>query len=144
MHWLILLLLTALFFGFYNFFIKLSAGHIHEILGAVILQVIAALLGGAALLYLKIQNTGLDFSAKGIRFAVFAGLFVGLAEITSFYAFSKGVAASVGIPVIVGGTVLVGTILGVVVLKETLSVWQYLAVVMILAGIALLAYPIQK
>jgi bacterial/archaeal transporter family protein len=54
MHWLILLLLTALFFGFYNFFIKLSAGHIHEILGAVILQVIAALLGGAALLYLKI------------------------------------------------------------------------------------------
>lgn len=140
MHWFILLILTALFFGLYNFFIKLSSGHIHEILGAVILQVVALGLGGLALLFLKLmKSTAFEVSGKGIWFAVWAGLFVGLAEITSFYAFSKGIAASVAIPVIVGGTLLVGALLGVIVLKESLTPFQYLGIVLILAGVVILA-----
>lgn len=140
MHWLTLLIITAIFFGLYNFFIKLSSGHIHEILGAVILQVVAVVLGGLALLFLKLMKTTmLEISCKGIWFAVWAGIFVGLAEITSFYAFSKGIAASVAIPVIVGGTLLVGALLGIFILKETLAWPQYLGIFFILAGVILLA-----
>ncbi|MDO1447777.1 EamA family transporter [Rhodocytophaga aerolata] len=139
MHWLTLLIITAVFFGFYNFFIKVSAGHIHEILGAVILQAIALLLGGIALVYLKLKQVPFENSGKGLLFAVLAGVFVGLAEITSFYAFSKGTPASVGIPVIVGGTVIVGTLLGVIFLKEQLHCQHYAGIVLILTGIYILA-----
>ncbi|KAA3636263.1 MAG: hypothetical protein DWQ02_08525, partial [Bacteroidetes bacterium] len=112
MHWLLLAILTAVFFGAYNIFIKLSSGHINQIVGAVILQVVAAVLGGAILLILKWTDSPLPFSQKGILYAILAGVFVGLAEITSFYVFSRGVSASTGIPVIIGGSVVVGAVLG--------------------------------
>jgi transporter family protein len=139
MHWLIILIITAVFFGFYNFFIKVSAGHIHEILGAVILQAVALLLGGAVLIYLKVKNLPFENSSRGLLFAVLAGVAVGLAEITSFYAFSKGTPASIGIPVIVGGTVVVGTLLGVLFLKEQLHWQHYTGITLILAGIFIIA-----
>lgn len=139
MPWIILVVLTALFFGLYNFFIKVSAGQIHQILGAVILQAVALLLGAIALLFLKWKGVAIDFSIKGIKYAVWAGIFVGLAEITSFYVFSKGINASVGIPVIVGGTVLVGTLLGIVFLKESVSWIQLAGIACILAGVGILA-----
>jgi bacterial/archaeal transporter family protein len=139
MPWIILIVLTALFFGLYNFFIKMSAGQIHQILGAVILQAVALLLGGAALLLLKWRGVAVDFSAKGMVYAILAGVFVGLAEITSFYVFSKGINASVGIPVIVGGTVLVGAVLGIVFLKESVSWIQLAGIACILIGVAILA-----
>jgi transporter family protein len=139
MNWLIPLLLAALFLGLYNFFIKMSAGHIHEIVGAVILQVVAFMVGGAALIWLKWKGTPLEISPRGIAFAIFAGIAVGLAEITAFYAFSRGVSASAGIPVMVGGTVLVGVLLGLLVLREQITLLQGLGVVLLIAGIALVA-----
>lgn len=139
MHWLIPLVLAALFLGLYNFFIKLSAGHIHQIAGAVILQVVAFLVGGVVLAWLKLRGTPLEVSSRGVAFAVLAGVAVGLAEISAFYGFSKGVSASVGIPIMVGGTVLVGVLLGLVVLREQLTLWQGLGVLLILVGIVLAA-----
>lgn len=137
MNWIFLVLLTAFFYGIYNFFIKVSSGHINQIVGAVILQVVAALLGSVILLYLKLTGAPLEVSAKGIQFAVLAGVFVGLAEIASFYAFSKGVSASTGIPIMIGGSVIVGALLGIVFLKESLTLVQYFAIAMVVAGIVL-------
>ncbi len=138
MNWVLIVLLTAIFYGLYNFFIKVASGSIHQIVGAVILQIVAAALGIIILLYLKFTNIPLDISPKGVQFAVLAGIFVGLAEIFSFYAFSKGISASLGIPIIVGGSVVVGAFLGLTFLKESLGLIQYLAIAMIVAGIAIL------
>lgn len=139
MHWIIPAILAAICFGLYNFFIKQASGSIHEMLGAAILQVVALGLGAIALVFLKIKGTHLDSSPRGLKYAILAGLFVGLAEILSFYAFSKDLPATVGIPVIVGGTILTGVLLGQLLLKEALSPLQYLAVAMILAGVVILA-----
>ncbi len=49
----LLLALAAVMFGLYNVFIKLSADHIQAVLGAVILQFVAAFLGLGLLLYFK-------------------------------------------------------------------------------------------
>lgn len=140
MPWFILVILTAVFFGLYNFFIKVSAGQIQQILGAVILQAVALLLGGIVLVYLKWKGVPLHTSGQGIIYAILAGICVGMAEITSFYVFSKGVNASIGIPVIVGGTVLVGALLGIVFLKETVSWVQLTGIMLILSGVGILAY----
>lgn len=139
MSWITLAILTAFFYGVYNFFIKLSSGSIHQIVGAVILQVVAALLGAGVLLFLKITDTPLLVSSKGVWYAVLAGVFVGLAEITSFIVFAKGVPASSGIPVIIGGSVIFGVALGMIFLKEALTPLHYLAIAFIVIGVVLLA-----
>src|SRR4051812_44416103 len=121
MNWLVFALTAALFMALYNVFIKLAAGSIHQVVGAVILQVVAALAGIIAIVFLKLKGTPLPVSQKGILFAVLAGVSVGLAEILSFYAFSDGTLASRGVPVIVGGTIMLATFIGLFLLREQLG-----------------------
>ena len=137
--WLPLALLTALCLAGYNFFIKLSADELPPALGAVVLQVVAALLGAVWLLKLRWQGQPLGGSVKGVGLAALAGLGVGLAEILTFVLFRRGLPASVGTPVIVGGSVLLTALLGWVVLRESLSVAQGGGLLLIVVGIALLA-----
>lgn len=138
-NWLPLALLTALCLAFYNFFLKLAAEHLPPAVGAVVLQLVAAALGGAWLLRLKLQGQPLPVSGKGLGLAALAGLGVGLAEILAFVVFRRGVPASVGTPVIVGGSVLLTAVLGWAVLREGLGWPQAGGLVLVVAGIALLA-----
>jgi transporter family protein len=137
--WLPLALLTALCLALYNFFIKLAANHLPPAVGAVILQLVAAALGAAWLLRMKLQGQPLMVSGKGVALAALAGLGVGLAEILTFVVFQRGVNSSVGTPVIVGGSVLLTALLGLVVLREALTLPQAGGLLLIVAGIALLA-----
>ncbi|GAB3832993.1 EamA family transporter [Hymenobacter jeollabukensis] len=139
MPWLVLALLTALALASYNFFIKLAADHLPAAVGAVVLQLVAAALGAAWLLRLKLQGQPLPVTSKGLWLAALAGLSVGLGEILTFVVFSRGVPSSVGTPVIVGGSVLLTAVLGLVVLREALTLPQALGLLLIVGGIALLA-----
>ncbi|PJC37157.1 hypothetical protein CO046_02070 [Candidatus Peregrinibacteria bacterium CG_4_9_14_0_2_um_filter_53_11] len=138
MNWIFLGLMSAFFFGAYNVFIKVASGHINQIVGAVILQVVAALVGGAILLILKFSHAPLAISQKGIAYAALAGVMVGLAEITSFYMFSKGVSASIGVPLVIGGSILVAAVLGLFFLRETIMPLHYLGIALIIGGVVLL------
>jgi transporter family protein len=139
MNWLPLALLTALCLALYNFFIKLAANHVPPAVGAVVLQLVAATLGAAWVLRLKLQDEFVPISTKGLWLAALAGLGVGLAEILTFIVFERGVPASVGTPVIVGGSVLLTAVLGLVVLREAMTLSQAGGLLLIVAGIALLA-----
>ena len=137
--WLPLALLTALCLALYNFFIKLASGHLAPAVGAVVLQLVAAALGAAWLLKLKLQGQPVSLNSSGLGLAVLAGLGVGLAEILTFVVFQRGVSSSVGTPIIVGGSVLLTAVLGLVVLRESLSLAQAGGLLCIVVGIALLA-----
>ncbi|MCI1187550.1 EamA family transporter [Hymenobacter sp. DH14] len=137
--WLPLALLTALCLALYNFFIKLASGHLAPAVGAVVLQLVAAALGGIWLLKLKLQGQPVALNGPGLGLAVLAGLGVGLAEILTFVVFQRGVPSSVGTPIIVGGSVLLTAVLGLVVLRESLSLAQAGGLLCIVVGIALLA-----
>lgn len=139
MNWIFLAITTAFFYGAYNVLIKVSSGNINQILGAVILQIVAAVMGGILFFLLRIGNNApLQMSQKGFIYAVLAGIFVGLAEIATFVVFSKGIPVSIGTPIIIGGSVLITSILGIFFLKESFSLLQGLAVVLIIGGIVLL------
>ena len=138
-NWLPLALLTALCLALYNFFIKLASNHVSPAVGAVVLQLVAAALGGVWLLKLMLQGHPLALSGKGLGLAALAGLGVGLAEILTFVVFQRGLNSSVGTPVIVGGSVLFTAVLGLVVLRETLTFSQAGGLLFIVVGIALLA-----
>jgi len=79
-NWLPLALLTALCLAGYNFFIKLAADSLPPAVGAVVLQLVAAGLGAAWLLRLKLLGQPLAVSGKGLGLAALAGLSVGLAD----------------------------------------------------------------
>lgn len=138
-HWIVLALLTAVAFGAYNFFIKISSEDIHALLGAVILQFCALFLGLAALLFLHFRGVSFNITRSGIGFATVAGVCVGLAEILTFYVFATGVSAARGVPVIVGGSLAFGALFGIVFLEESLSRSGWLGIVAILVGVFLLA-----
>ena len=139
MNWLPLALLTALCLALYNFFIKLAAPHVSPAVGAVVLQLVAAALGAGWLLRLKLQGQPLAVSGAGLGLAALAGLGVGLAEILTFVLFRRGLPAAVGTPVVVGGSVLLAALLGLVLLREALTWPQAGGLLLIVAGIALLA-----
>ncbi|WP_303311563.1 EamA family transporter [Hymenobacter sp. BT730] len=139
MPWFVLALLTAFCLALYNFFIKLASDQLPAAVGAVVLQLVAAVLGGAWLLKLKLQGQPLPVSGKGLALAALAGLGVGLAEILTFVIFSRGVPSSVGTPIIVGGSVLLTAAMGLLLLRESLSLPQALGLLLIVGGIALLA-----
>ena len=101
-------------------FIKVSSGHINQIAGALILQAVAALVGGISLLFLKFTNSPIEISNKGVFYAILAGLFIGLAEIATFLC-SQRVTLSLGLPIIVAGSVVFGSLLGILFLKEVLT-----------------------
>jgi transporter family protein len=140
-NWIYLALLTACFYALYNVFIKMASGYINEIMGAVILQVVAFALGGGWLIYQKLSGMPVSFTPRGVTLAVIAGIFVGLAEIFSFIVFAKGVPASAGIPVIIGGSVFIAALIGYLWLKEAVSVTHVLGLLLIVGGIWLLSRP---
>jgi len=92
-------------YAFYNVFIKKGSASIHPILGGVILQFVAALLGTVLLIALtvhqKTKGAGavIEYDRHGILWSVCAGLAVGTAEMLSFCVSGMGVPASQSIPI---------------------------------------------
>ncbi len=135
-----LVAVAALMFGLYNVFIKLSSAHIEALLGAVVLQFVAAFFGLALLLYVRSNATVIHSTGKGLLLATLAGLAIGLVEILTFYIFARGMPVAVGNPLIIGGSLLVTTSVGYVLLREQLSLTQLLAIGLIAGGVVLLAW----
>ena len=140
--WIIPAMLCATSYALYNLFIKKASASIDPILGGVLLQFVAALVGSMLLGFqqLKASSSGasvLKFNKKGLYWSVAAGTAVGAAEILSFIISGMGVPATQSIPIIIGGSILVGTLLGAAWLGESLSKSGWAGVFLIAAGIAL-------
>lgn len=135
MQYLPLALISASLYGTYYFLIKAASKDIHQILGAVVLQVVAALTGVVLLGVLKFSGTHFTSTKHGFALACGAGIAVGLAEITSFILYSRGIQVTVGTPIIVGASIIVAGILGVLMLKESLQSSQFVGALLIIAGV---------
>uniref|UniRef100_A0A6U2X4T5 EamA domain-containing protein n=1 Tax=Entomoneis paludosa TaxID=265537 RepID=A0A6U2X4T5_9STRA len=102
--WLGTALLCALSYALYNLFIKRASTSIDPILGGVLLQFVAALLGTLLLVVKQVLMKNVQpmkaTERAGLWWAVAAGLAVGTAEILSFIISSMGVQAMQSIPVI--------------------------------------------
>jgi len=132
---------AALMFGLYNVFIKLSSTHIQAVLGAVILQFVAAFIGLGWLVYLQTAHAEpLQYNGRGITLAALAGVAIGLVEILTFFIYGRGLPVAVGNPLIIGGSLLVTTGVGVLLLREALSPLQLAGICLIGLGIALFAW----
>lgn len=142
---IVLLALAAVMFGLYNVFIKLSADYIQAILGAVVLQFVAAFLGLGLLLYLKYANDlQITATPRGVTLAVLAGIAIGLVEILTFVIYGRGVPVAVGNPLIIGGSLVVTTGIGILILREAVNPVQLIAILLVAGGIGLLAWEAMR
>ena len=133
-------LICALCYALYNIFIKKGSSSINPILGGVILQFVAAVVGSLLLGFVLWKDGGADTlqcEQSGIFWAVLAGIAVGAAEILSFIVSGMGVQSMQSIPIIIGGSVLFGTLLGYTALNEMLTYRGWFGVVLIACGIGL-------
>ncbi len=140
MKGILLAMLAGILFACYQLAVKLSAEHIQEMLGAVILQGVAVLVGAFFFLIFKDGHSDLSYTSTGLKFAIFAGIFVSLAEIATFYTFSQDISPSVGITLIVGVNILVGLGLDYFWFKSSLSSTQLLGILFVLAGVILISW----
>lgn len=135
-----LAMLAGALFACYQFAVKLSAEHIQELLGAVILQAVAVVVGVFFFWVYREPDVVITYTSNGFKFAIFAGIFVSLAEIVAFYTFSQDISPSVGITLIVGTNILIGLALDYFWLKSTLSSAQLLGILFVLIGIILISW----
>jgi bacterial/archaeal transporter family protein len=155
--WILPALVCATCYALYNLFIKKASssttGPIDPILGGVLLQLVAAMMGASLYLWRHLARVkgasaaaaattassfiGRTVFTEGVVWSIAAGLAVGAAEILSFIISGMGVPASKSIPTVVGGSVVVGTLVGSVWLKERLSRGGWTGVLLIALGIAL-------
>ena len=85
-------LICALAYALYNIFIKKGSASIHPVLGGVILQFVAAILG-SLLLGILVAKEGMEemqYDNAGVGWAILAGVAVGAAEILSFIVSGMG------------------------------------------------------
>ena len=129
----------------YNICIKKGSATINPILGGVILQFVAAILGLILLLALVLKE-GRDrieqvvyFDKWGILWSVAAGLSVGTAEMLSFCVSGMGVPATQSIPILIGGSVMFGSVLGTTILSEKMTFRGWFGVCLLVVGIGLVA-----
>mmetsp|Transcript_15914 Transcript_15914/g.34568 ORF Transcript_15914/g.34568 Transcript_15914/m.34568 type:complete len:207 (+) Transcript_15914:190-810(+) len=126
----------AICYASYNICIKKASSLIDPLLGGVLLQLVATVLGGCLWVATK-SGHGSKVSQAGMAWSVAAGIAVGMAEILSFYVNSLGVPASQSVPVIIGGSILVGCVMGFVFLRELLTLRGWCGVLLIALGIAM-------
>lgn len=140
MKGIILAILAGTLFACYQLAVKLSANHIQELLGAVILQTVAVVVGVFIFLTFREGNGDLVYTSTGLKFAIIAGVFVSLAEIIAFYAFAQDISPSIGITLIVGVNILVGLGLDYFWFKSDLSLSQLLGIVLVFVGVILISW----
>ena len=138
-RWIGPALSSALSYALYNIFIKLGSASIHPILGGVILQFVAALLGTCLLGLSSSRGTVLTCDRIGILWSVGAGIAVGAAEILSFSVSGMGVEASKSMPIMIGGSIVFGALLGFAMLQERMTRRGWLGVLLVILGITCVA-----
>ncbi|KAL7537264.1 hypothetical protein ACHAXR_007708 [Thalassiosira sp. AJA248-18] len=86
LEWIVPALTCAMCYALYNIFIKKGSASIHPILGGVILQIAAAILGALLCGFLAFgpPQEPMFYDFRGFSFAILAGIAVGAAEILSF------------------------------------------------------------
>ncbi len=138
MNWLIFAILSAISFGFYNFFTKMAADKLSPIIATVLITGTAFIVALVVMFVSKIAGQPIVISKNIILFPILAGLFAGIAELLYLSMFSGGAPITIGNPLVVGGTVLVAVVLGMLILKEPMTVIKGIGIVLILIGLVML------
>lgn len=138
--WLVYAFLTILGYVGMDLFVKRASGKIDDFLGGAIINFFALL--PALLIYflLKISGKEILMTRNGIIYSITAGIFIGIGTITFIKMFATGTNLSLGTPLVRIGTVILATLVGVMVLRESLTIRQVLGLAISVIGLVLVVF----
>lgn len=140
MNWLLLALSSAVTFALADFLAKISSDKIHPYIGAFIVNLSSALILLIPITYFYLKGEDLFIMKhQGLQFAILAGIVVGIASLLMFKTFSLGTNLSISVPIIRTGTVLIATLLGILLLKEGISLKAVFGIGFSVIGIYLIS-----
>lgn len=139
MNWFTFGFLAAASYGFYNFFTKLSADKLSAPVVAMIMSASTFVIATIVAVAFRMNGQPVLFNRESLLFPLVAGLFAGFAEIFYIVMFQKGAPISLGNPLVTGGTIIVAVVLGLVILREPISVIKAFGVFLVLVGLVMLA-----
>lgn len=132
-------MVAALGFGFYNFFVGKTTGKITPFVGTFFLSITAAAVALLITLFQKYAGARVEVTSEGVKFAVFAGLATGIAEIFYFFTFSKNPNVSVVLPLVFTVTVVTGVLLGVVFNREPITSIKLIGILLAIVSLYFLS-----
>ncbi len=138
MNWITFAILAASSFGFYNFFIKLSADKLSPTIALMFIAGTSFLVATITTIVLKLSGQELSFSKEVIYLPILAGVFTGIAEIFYLFMFTKNAPLNIGAPFVIGLTSLVSVLLGLIILREPLNATKIVGVCLTIIGLVLL------
>ena len=118
----LVILFAAIFYGLFNYCMKVASGKISDELGSFLLEGIAAVLIFGYMIILRINGWQPKYTREGIFFSLLSGVFVAVSTILYFVVFRSGGRLSAAGPMILLGGTIVMVLIGVVILKEPMSV----------------------
>jgi len=139
MTWLILALLAATLSGFTDFFIKLSAGKIHATFSGFVINLVSTLVLLPFIFCYKAKGENIfKFGTNGLAYSIIAGIIIGFLTIVMLKMYSQGTNLSIGSPLIRIGSVVLVISLGILFLKEPITLKFVVGFLLSLAGLYLL------
>lgn len=135
MNWSIYALLAILFTGFSDLFRKIGSDLKDPFFASLIFQI--GTFSTTVIMYLLFSRKYIN-DPKGITFAFIGGIFIAIFTTLSFKALSIGPGASVVLPVLRIGGIIIVVMLGILVLKEKLSLQTIFGLILSISGIYLL------
>jgi len=140
MTWLIFAISTAILYGFFDYFIKLTSGKVSDALATLIVDGIATLIATGYVIFLKFRGEQFMATKQGLTFAIIAGILTGLFSITFIKVFSAGANLTLGVLIVRVGMIIVSVSLAIGVLRESLTPIQMIGGALALVGLGLLMW----
>lgn len=137
MSWLYWALLTAVFYGLFDFFVKKTAGKVEDGLASLIFNAVSIVVVIIYLAFAKYKGLKIFATNEGLIYALVGGVLIGLASITFIKVFSAGSNLSIGVMIVRVGMILLAVLLGVFVLQEKLVLKQIIGISIALFGLFL-------
>lgn len=138
MTWLYWAIITAVFYGLFDFFVKKTAGKLEDGLAAFMINLVSTLVLIVYLVISKYRGVKLFGSNEGFFYSIVAGILIGLASITFIKVFSAGSNLSIGVSIVRIGMVVIGVTLGFLILHEKIELRQLIGMVTALVGLGLI------
>jgi transporter family protein len=137
MNPIIFAIIAAVAFGLWTVFHRLAAPHVNQVIGAIIVSLVAVLLGGLVWLFQKHPDQYVT-NWKGWLFLILAGLAAFLIDFFALKTYGSGLPVTIGGPIIIGGSIAIATLIGFL-MGDSVTAIKLFGILLLASGAAILA-----
>ena len=133
---LVMLLIAIVCYSIFGLFVAKTAGKLDDYLANGVFNGVASLLPMVVFLVFSHKHSQ-SFTRQGFMYSVVAGVFLTVFSVLVLKVFARGGNLAYVMPVVYGGMIAVSSLLGWLVLKESIAPLQLAGIICILVGVSM-------